>query len=281
LRSRDFHQTSLDSKGQLLPSPITARFNSPCAICGRQLRRGQTIYPIVDRSNDGEHMPKFGHPLCMVKHARGREKREDELARQRSVDNAVAALQRAVDCAPAPAPRQITAARNVTEVVRLCENLLGFIPSDSREPPKRGWVGVEAAKLRRAILQDPKVLTLSNLTRAVYYCRAKGISIDSSPAALLPEIVRIHIIPKSLYRPAPVPHPLELAKDALTMFEHGQSEPESAHWLDDLGRAHHAAYGAMLWRWHDQERGGEPVRRALRELLELLEIPHRDASGSG
>lgn len=129
------------------------------------------------------------------------------------------------------------------DIVNLAEQVLGWVP----DPTKPLWKAraIEAAKLKRKMLTNPKLYSWHNLELTVEWCRRHKEEVPS-PASLC---WRVERAVKEANAPASV-RPLGDLVDAALALELGRPhEPGSAEWVTRFIRAQGNARSDVLDAW--------------------------------
>lgn len=248
------------------------------------IRPGDTIYPAFDHRQDGLGAPQFGHARCMVRYARELRQREaaqeQELHRNRRSEEVIERLRQLRGEADAPRRRdsdEKLRARYPVDVIRLCENVLGFHPPDDVERADFGaWRWAEAGKLSAELRRRPDI-TVSDLVKAIEYCQQKKMTIKSSPAALLPVLARQLRHQPQRSGEAPT-SPTREAIVTAYYWEIQQGESgESDRWAGRLIRS--SGYGRRLTlaEWLAVGRGSTDLRDAVQDALDVSGSPAVEA----
>lgn len=150
--------------------------------------------------------------------------------------------------------------KNPTEAVILCENLFGCLATgvdDASLTPTTVKVplykarAIEASKIKKAMLRDPRVVTLDNLELAAQYCFEKRIDIKT-PYGL---VFKIEEALKHVAEPEVTSSLDDLVQRALAWEADQPASSSRDQWITSLTRAHGEARKLVLTDWKQDGRG--------------------------
>lgn len=137
-------------------------------------------------------------------------------------------------------------ARTATDVVILCENVLGWVPEDN--VPLWKARANHAGRLKRAMAKHG--VTLDQLVLAVEYCRRRREPVKS-PAAL---VFRVPSALDLANEPESTSDDTEAINEAI-QWEYHNEDHFSLGWIFRLTRAVGAHRADVLKEWRDAGRG--------------------------
>jgi hypothetical protein len=140
--------------------------------------------------------------------------------------------------------------KNATELVILCENMLGWTPPDDK--PLFKARSIEAGKLNKKIATNPKLYSLANLELALQMSFEEREPI-TSPVALCWRVER------ALKKAAPVEIKTDWEQETQRALEWEMAAPvtsEREYWVQRLTRVHGTdARKDLLNEWRGAGRG--------------------------